>query len=73
MCYPNWVDSPYAGVQVEGIKPITMVSTICELTIGDMYNNTPGYLSSLTMTVQDGTTWEYEENLKLPHYIQVNV
>ena len=73
LCYPNWVDSPYAGVQVEGIKPITMVSPICELTIGDMYNNTPGYLSSLTMTVQDGTTWEFEENLKLPHYIQVSV
>ncbi len=73
LCYPNWVDSPYAGVQVEDINPITMVSPICELTIGDMYNNTPGYLSSLTMTVQDGTTWEYEENLKLPHYIQVSV
>lgn len=73
LCYPNWVDSPYAGVQVEGINPITMVSPICELTIGDMYNNTPGYLSSLTMTVQDGTTWEYEENLKLPHYVQVAV
>ena len=50
-----------------------MVSPICELTIGDMYNGTPGYLSSLTMTVQDGTTWEFEENLKLPHYIQVTV
>jgi len=73
LCYPNWVDSPYAGVQVEDINPITMVSPICELTIGDMYNETPGYLSSLTMTVQDGTTWEFEENLKLPHYIQVAV
>ena len=73
LCYPNWVDSPYAGNQVEGINPITMVSPICELTIGDMYNNTPGYLSNLTMTVQDGTTWEYEENLQLPHYIQVAV
>jgi len=73
LCYPNWVDSPYAGVQVEGINPITMVSPICELTIGDMYNNTPGYLSNVTLTIQDGTTWEYEENLKLPHYIQVAV
>jgi hypothetical protein len=73
LCYPNWVDSPYAGNQVEGINPITMVSPICELTIGDMYNNTPGYLSGVTMTVQDGTTWEYEENLKLPHYVQVTV
>ena len=73
LCYPNWVDSPYAGVQVEGINPITMVSPICELTIGDMYNNTPGYLSGITMTVQDGTTWEFEENMKLPHYVQVAV
>ena len=73
LCYPNWVDSPYAGGQLGDINPITMVSPICELTIGDMYNNTPGYLSSLTMTVQDGTTWEYEKNLQLPHYIQVNV
>lgn len=73
LCYPNWVDSPYAGNQVEGINPITMVSPICELTIGDMYNNTPGYLSNVTMTVQDGTTWEFEKNLKLPHYVQVAV
>ena len=73
LCYPNWVDSPYAGNQPGDISPITMVSPICELTIGDMYNNTPGYLSGLTMTVQDGTTWEFEENMKLPHYVQVAV
>jgi hypothetical protein len=73
LCYPNWVDSPYAGNQPEDISPITMVSPICELTIGDMYNNTPGYLSGVTMTVQDGTTWEFEENMKLPHYVQVAV
>ena len=73
LCYPNWVDSPYAGNQVEAISPITMVSPICELTIGDMYSNTPGYLSNITLTVQDGTTWEYEENMKLPHYVQVAV
>jgi len=71
LCYPNWVDSPYAGS--EETNAITMVSPICELTIGDMYNNTPGYLSGVTMTIQDGTTWEYEENLKLPHYVQVAV
>ena len=71
LCYPNWVDSPYAGS--EQTNAITMVSPICELTIGDMYNNTPGYLSGVTMTVQDGTTWEYEENLQLPHYVQVAV
>ena len=73
LCYPNWIDSPYAGQPTIDINPITMVSPICELTIGDMYNNTPGYLSGITMTVQDGTTWEYEQNLQLPHYVQVAV
>jgi hypothetical protein len=23
------------------------------------------------MTVQDGTTWEFEEGMKLPHYVQI--
>ena len=38
-----------------------------------MYNETPGYLSGVTMTVQDGTTWEIEKNLQLPHYVQVAI
>jgi len=68
MCYPNWVDAPSAGTD---FKPLTMISPICELTIGDMYRNTPGYLSNVTLTVQDGSTWEFEKNLQLPHYVEV--
>jgi len=68
MCYPNWVDAPSAS---PGFKPLTMISPICELTIGDMYRNTPGYLSNVTLTVQDGSTWEFEKNLQLPHYVEV--
>ena len=37
-----------------------------------MYTNTPGYISSLTYTVQDNGTWE-TEIAKLPKYIQVAV
>jgi len=70
MCYPNWVDAPRPK---SGYYPLTMISPICRLTIGDMYRDTPGYLSSVTLTVQDGSTWEIEKNLELPHHIQVAV
>jgi len=70
MCYPNWVDAPKPD---SGFKPVTMLSPMMELTIGDMYRNTPGYLSGVTLTVQDGSTWEFEENLQLPHNIQVDI
>jgi len=70
MCYPNWVDAPKPD---SSFKPVTMLSPMMELTIGDMYRNTPGYLSGVTLTVQDGSTWEFEENLQLPHNIQVDV
>lgn len=70
MCYPNWVDAPKPD---SDFKPVTMLSPMMELTIGDMYRNTPGYLSGVTLTVQDGSTWEFEENLQLPHNIQVDI
>ena len=36
-----------------------------------MYDDAPGYISSLSYTVQDNTTWEVEF-AKLPKYIQVS-
>ena len=71
MCYPNWIDSPYP-LQEKTYKQESMISPIIELTIGDMYRRTPGFLSSVTMTVQDGSTWEFEEGMKLPHYVQIS-
>ena len=50
-----------------------MIAPFCELTIGDMYNDTPGYISGLTHTVQDNGTWEIETGLRLPKYIQTAV
>ena len=47
-----------------------MVAPFSKLQIGDMYNNVPGYISSLTYTVQDNGTWEVDF-AKLPKYIQV--
>ena len=47
-----------------------MISPYSKLTIGDMYRDAPGYISSLTYTVQDNGTWE-TTFAKLPKYIQV--
>ena len=50
-----------------------MIAPFCELTIGEMYTNTPGYISGLTHTVQDNGTWEIQPGLRLPKYIQTAV
>jgi len=49
-----------------------MVAPFCKLTIGQMYTNTSGYISSLSYTVMDSSTWE-TVFAKLPKYIQASV
>ena len=41
-----------------------------ELTMGDMFLDTPGLLSSLTLTVEENTTWEIDDGLQFPHFIK---
>jgi hypothetical protein len=60
LVYPSW--APSGG-------GLGMIAPFIELTIGDMYKDTPGFLSQLSLTVQDGTTWEIDD-WKLPKYIQ---
>ena len=48
-----------------------MVAPYCKLTIGDMYKNAPGYISSLVYTVQDNGTWELDL-AQVPKYIQAS-
>jgi len=63
LVYPSWTESVGGGMG--------MIAPFIELTIGDMYKDTPGFLSQLSLTVQDGTTWEIDD-WKLPKYIQAN-
>jgi hypothetical protein len=63
LTYPHWTS---------GGDGKAMVAPYCQLTIGQMYNATPGIISSLTYTVQDNGTWE-TTFAKLPKYIQVSV
>ena len=57
--YPHWSEN------------MGMISPYTELTIGNMYEDAPGYISALTYTVQDNGTWETTFT-SLPKYIQVN-
>ena len=63
LTYPSWTPANGGG---QG-----MVAPFSRLTIGQMYTNTPGYISSLTYTVQDNGTWE-TTFAKLPKYIQAS-
>ena len=48
-----------------------MIAPFCKLTIGQMYDDAPGYISGLTYTVMDESTWEVDF-AKLPKYVQVS-
>ena len=65
LCYPSWAKAAKGGGS-------GMIAPFVELTIGNLYKDTPGLISSLGFTVQDTSTWEIEKNLKLPKYLQVS-
>tara|TARA_R110000851_G_scaffold281036_1_gene434410 strand:+ start:256 stop:2247 length:1992 start_codon:yes stop_codon:yes gene_type:complete len=60
-----------AGLTYPHMKTGQMIAPFCKLTIGQMYDNAPGYISGLTYTVMDETTWEVDF-AKLPKYVQVS-
>ena len=62
LTYPEYVGASGGG--------LGMVAPFCKLTIGQMYTNTPGYISGLTYTIMDESTWEIMF-AKLPKYVQV--
>ena len=64
LTYPEWASANGGG--------LGMVAPFCKLTIGEMYTNTSGYISGLTYTVMDSSTWE-TVFAKLPKYIQASV
>lgn len=50
-----------------------MIPPFVKLTVGDVWRDQPGYLKSLSHTVEDGTSWEIIENNQAPHSIIMNV
>ena len=59
LCYPSYT------------KGERMITPFMELTMGDMFVDTPGLMESVTVTVEDATTWEIENGLQFPHFISV--
>ena len=58
LCYPSFTTGD------------RMVTPFIDLTLGDMFVSTPGILSSLTVTVEEQSTWEITDNLQFPHFIK---
>ena len=63
LTYPDYTRLPGGG---QG-----MLAPFCKLTIGQMYRDSYGYISSLSYAVQDNGTWE-THFAKLPKYIQAS-
>jgi len=57
LCYPSFTPDN------------RMVAPFIELTLGDMFKNTPGFLDSLSVDVDDNSPWEIDEGLQFPHHI----
>ena len=57
LCYPSYADNN------------RMVAPFISLTIGDMFNDAPGFLDSLSVDVDDSGTWEMDEGLQFPKHI----
>ena len=49
---------------VDNTRP---VAPIVYLTLGDMFNNAPGFFTSVNLSIPENSTWELEEGLQVPH------
>jgi len=62
LCYPKY--DPNNGNR--------MVAPFIQLTIGDILKDSPGFLNSLSYTVEETSTWEIQDGLQFPKYINVS-
>jgi len=60
LCYPQYSTAGF------------MISPNVELTVGDMFRDQPGYIQSLSVNVQDNTTWEIER-FQFPKHISATL
>ena len=43
------------------------------LTIGDMFNNTPGYFDNIAISTEENSNWEIDEGFQIPMVFNVSV
>ncbi len=64
LCYPEYDKDGYGNAR--------MVAPFIELTMGDILVNSPGFLNSFSYTVEESSTWEFDEGLQFPKFINVS-
>ena len=47
------------------------VAPIVYLTLGDMFNDAPGFFTSVNLTIPENSTWELEDGRQVPHLCQL--
>ena len=58
---------------IKGEDTQRMVTPYIYLTIGDLFNNTPGYFDNITITMEENATWEIDEGFQIPQFFNVSV
>ena len=48
------------------------VAPYVSLTIGNLFNNTPGYFSGITVTIDEAATWDIDHNYQIPQFFNVS-
>jgi len=43
------------------------VAPICYLTLGDLFNDAPGFFTSVNLTIPENSTWELTDESQVPH------
>ena len=57
----------------EGDAEKRPVTPYIYLTIGDLFNNTPGYFDSISCTIEENATWEIDDGLQIPQVWNISV
>jgi|TARA_A100001515_G_scaffold61066_1_gene48014 hypothetical protein len=47
------------------------VAPIVYLTLGDMFNDAPGFFNSVNLTIPENSTWELKDGRQMPHLCQL--
>ncbi len=64
LCYPEYDKA--------GMGNGRMIAPFIELTIGNILDGAPGFLNSLSYTVEESSPWEIMDGLQFPKYIIVS-
>ena len=59
----------YPTYKTQGIP----VSPYVYLTLGDLFNNTPGYFENIAITIDEGATWEIDDGFQIPQVFSVSL